>query len=392
MSDTLYLAWRYMRYNRGKTAILVASLALLLYIPMGLQLLVDRTAARLRTRADTTPVIIGDKGSSLDLVLRALYFEGEVPAAIPYAQVTRIAATGLADAIPIHARFAVRQQPVVGTTIDYFRFRGLATERGGLFTGLGECVLGAAAAEALDAGPGDKVVTSPENLFDLAGSYPLRMRVTGVLSRSHSPDDDAVFVDIKTAWVIAGLGHGHRDLAEKGAEGQVLERDGNRITANASVVQFNEITPQNLGSFHFHGDRSALPVTAVIALPHDDKSRTLLLGRYLGRDEPCQIEEPSAVMNEVIATVVRVRGYVIAVALLLGCGTLLTICLVFLLSIRLRRRELATMEKIGCSRSLVAALVGSEAAIVFVVALALALLLALLTAWGGESLIRGLIV
>jgi len=392
VSDTLYLAWRYMRYNRGKTAILVASLALLLYIPMGLQLLVDRTAARLRTRADTTPVIIGDKGSSLDLVLRALYFEGEVPAAIPYAQVTRIAATGLADAIPIHARFAVRQQPVVGTTIDYFRFRGLATERGGLFTGLGECVLGAAAAEALDAGPGDKVVTSPENLFDLAGSYPLRMRVTGVLSRSHSPDDDAVFVDIKTAWVIAGLGHGHRDLAEKGAEGQVLERDGNRITANASVVQFNEITPQNLGSFHFHGDRSALPVTAVIALPHDDKSRTLLLGRYLGRDEPCQIEEPSAVMNEVIATVVRVRGYVIAVALLLGCGTLLTICLVFLLSIRLRRRELATMEKIGCSRSLVAALVGSEAAIVFVVALALALLLALLTAWGGESLIRGLIV
>ncbi len=392
MNDTLYLAWRYMRYNRGKTAILVASLALLLYIPMGLQLLVDRTAARLRTRADSTPVIIGDKGSSLDLVLRALYFEGEVPAAIPYAQVTRIAATGLADAIPIHARFAVRKQPVVGTTIDYFRFRGLATERGGLFTGLGECVLGAAAAEALGAGPGDKVVTSPENLFDLAGSYPLRMRVTGVLSRSHSPDDDAVFVDIKTAWVIAGLGHGHRDLAEKGAEGQVLERDGNRITANASVVQYNEITPQNLGSFHFHGDRSALPVTAVIALPHDDKSRTLLLGRYLGRDEPCQIEEPSAVMNELIATVVRVRGYVIAVALLLGCGTLLTICLVFLLSIRLRRRELATMEKIGCSRSLVAALVGSEAAIVFAVALALALLLTLLTAWGGESLIRGLIV
>ena len=56
-------------------------------------------------------------------------------------------------------------------------------------------------------------------------------------------------------------------------------------------------------------------MTAVIALPHDDKSRTLLLGRYLGRDEPCQIEEPSAVMNELIATVVRVRGYVIAVAL-----------------------------------------------------------------------------
>jgi len=392
VSETLYLAWRYMRYNRGKTLILVASMTLLLFLPMGLQILVDRTAARLRTRANTTPVIVGAKGSSLDLALRALYFEGEVPAPIPYAQVTRIASSGLADPIPLHARFAVRQQPVVGTTIDYFDFRGLVPERGALFGMLGECVLGADAAEALAVGPGDKIVTSPENLFDLAGSYPLRMTVAGVLRRSHSPDDVAVFVDIKTSWVIAGHGHGHRDLAEKGAEGQVLERDGNRITANASVVQFNEITPDNLASFHFHGDSAALPVTAVIAVPRDDKSRTLLLGRYLGRDEPCQIEVPRAVMDDLIATVVRVRGYVIAVTLLLGCGTLLTICLVFMLSIRLRRRELATMEKIGCSRQLVASLIGSEAVLVFAVALGLAALLTLLTAWLGESLIQRLIL
>ena len=43
----------------------------------------------------------------------------------------------------------------------------------------------------------------------------------------------------------------------------VLERDGDTITANASVVQYNEITPDNIDSFHFHGDLSDYPVGAV---------------------------------------------------------------------------------------------------------------------------------
>ena len=35
-------------------------------------------------------------------------------------------------------------------------------------------------------------VPGPENLFDIAGVYPLKMKVTGVLAVSHSADDTAV--------------------------------------------------------------------------------------------------------------------------------------------------------------------------------------------------------
>ena len=82
MKQTLYLVRRYLAANPGKTAVLVGSLSLLLFLPAGLQVLVDRTAAQLRARADSTPLLIGAKGSSLDLALRALYFEGEIPAPI----------------------------------------------------------------------------------------------------------------------------------------------------------------------------------------------------------------------------------------------------------------------------------------------------------------------
>jgi hypothetical protein len=76
------------------------------------------------------------------------------------------------------------------------------------------------------------------------------MYVVGVLNSSHTPDDRAVFVDIKTAWVIAGLGHGHTDLATTTDQQNILEQRDGTIVASAKVVQYTEITPDNIDSWH----------------------------------------------------------------------------------------------------------------------------------------------
>ena len=44
MKDVLYLAWRYLAYNRGKTAVLVASIMLVVYLPLTLRVLVASIA------------------------------------------------------------------------------------------------------------------------------------------------------------------------------------------------------------------------------------------------------------------------------------------------------------------------------------------------------------
>ena len=128
------------------------------------------------------------------------------------------------------------------------------------------------------------MISSPESVFDLAGVYPLRMHVRGVLEFSDSPDDLAIFVDLKTAWVIEGLVHGHVDLSTREATAQVLRRDSTNVVGNASVVQYQEITADNLGEFHFHGDQGEYPVTAVIAVPPDQRAGTILRGRYTSPD------------------------------------------------------------------------------------------------------------
>ena len=392
MSGILYLAWRYLAYHRVKTVILVLSITLIAFLPAGLRVIVNQSQHELTTRAELTPLIIGEKGSPLELVLNSLYFESDVPAATNYAEFRRVAESELATTIPLYTRFRARKHPIVGTSIDYFLYRGLRVADGRNIAVLGECVLGADVAKDLGVGPGGAVISSPETVFDLAGVYPLKMDVVGVLERSHTPDDRAIFADIKTTWVIEGLGHGHQDMAKPEAAPGVLKREGNRVVANASVVQYNEITDENIDSFHFHGDESGFPVTAIIAVPNDDKSSALLQGRYVAEDERVQVVQASTVMDELLSTILTVQSYVVTGVIVIGISTLATAALVFMLSVRLRRREISTMMKIGGARGTIAAVLASEVVIVLVIAAAVAAGLTALTAYYGSAIIRTLIL
>ncbi|NIR24733.1 MAG: hypothetical protein GWN78_16220, partial [Gammaproteobacteria bacterium] len=55
----------------------------------------------------------------------------------------------------------------------------------------------------------------------------------------------------------------------------IIERTDANVVANARLVEYNEITDQNISSFHFHGAAGEYPLSAVIAVPHDVKSGTL---------------------------------------------------------------------------------------------------------------------
>ena len=213
------------------------------------------------SRAVETPLVVGTKGSSLDLVMNTLYFGDDVPELMTMTASDRIADADLAMPIPMYVRFKARGNPIVGTTLDYFEFRGLKITQGRQLVVLGDCVLGATVAESLALKPGDSLVSSSESLFDLAGVYPLKMKVAGVLKKSHTSDDLAVFVDLKTAWVIQGMGHGHQDVTQLEDPTLVLKRTESNVSATAKLFHYTEITDKNIASFHFHGNLSAYPIS-----------------------------------------------------------------------------------------------------------------------------------
>jgi len=392
MSGMFYLAWRYLSYNRWKTSILVGSITLIIYLPVGLNVVVEQSAEHLTARAEATPLLVGAKGSPLELVLNSLYFSPKTPEVMKYSQATSIMQSGLAEAIPLYVRFRSRAQPIVGTSVEYFGFRELRLASGRMYALLGECVLGAAAATALGLQPGDSVVSSPETAFDLAGIYPLKMQVVGVLEPSFTPDDQAIFVDIKTAWIIAGLGHGHQDLARSEAASAVLNRTGGNIVANASVVQFNEVNESNIDTFHFHGDLAQYPLTAVIAHPHDQKSGVILMGRYVDGGAPSQILQPEDVVDELLETILTIQQFIVAAVIIVAIATIATAALVFLLSLRLRRREIETIGKIGGGRWHVVSMLLTEIVIVLILSGGMATMLTILTWRYGSAIIEGFVL
>jgi putative ABC transport system permease protein len=292
MIESLYIAWKYVTYNKVKTVTLIACITLISFLPLSLQLLLDESERQLMSRAVSTPLIVGAKGSSLDLVMNTLYFDDEVPELITMDASDQVEDSDMALAIPVYVRFHARGNPIVGTTLDYFGFRSLKVAAGRQIAVLGDCVLGAKVAQNLGLKPEDGLVSSPETLFDLAGVYPLKMKVVGVLAKSHTSDDLAVFVDLKTAWVIQGLGHGHEDVTKIKDTTLILKRTEDNVAATAKLFHYTQITEDNIDSFHFHGNLSSYPITAVIAVPYDTKAGTILRGRYLTDKETHQIVKP----------------------------------------------------------------------------------------------------
>ena len=101
MIDSFYVAWRYLRFNLARSLTLVACVTLIAVLPLSLELLLDESERQLLARADNTPLVVGAKGSSLDLVMNSLYFGDTVPELISMAAVDRVAESDLALPIPL---------------------------------------------------------------------------------------------------------------------------------------------------------------------------------------------------------------------------------------------------------------------------------------------------
>jgi putative ABC transport system permease protein len=190
--------------------------------------------------------------------------------------------------------------------------------------------------------------------------------------KSFTPDDDAIFVDVKTAWIIEGLGHGHQDLAQADAAAGVLSRTGD--------------------SFHFHGDLSGYPLTAVLVAPNDEKSGVILRGRYAADVATSQIIRPVEVIDELLVTILTIQQFIFAAVIIVGLATVATAALVFMLSLRLRQREIDTMLKIGGSRPRVAGMLLAEVIIVVILSSSLAAVITLLTWRFGPGIIESLVL
>lgn len=392
MKESFYLAIKYLQFHRVRTLILIGSIGLILYLPAGLQKLITESETQMMARADATPLIVGAKGNSTDLVINTLYFEQTEIDALNLRKAVALDETGFGYSIPIVSIFKAREFPIIGTNLDYFDFRNLSIQEGRSLRYVGECVIGQRVAERLELNPGDSLISSPENFLDLAGVYPLKMAVVGILESSNTSDDFAIFTDLKTNWIIMGLGHGHQDLKNVNDPTLVLDRDSVNVTASSKLYIYNKVDGKDIGSFHFHGDINNFPITSILFIPDDHKSATLLRGRFKTGEMTEQIVVPSIIVENLLQNIFRIKQIFNTVFILVGVATLFILGLIVMLTLRLRKDELYTMFTIGSSRNKTIEIIGSELLITTFLSLAFAIILYSLTGYFVEDFIRQFII
>ncbi len=324
------------------------------------------------SRALASPVLLGHQGNEFDLTMNALYFRGEVRDPIAYGTATEVEAAGYGTAVPLYVTHSAGGAPIVGTTLAYLERRGLHVQEGRLQAVLGEVTAGAQVARDFNLAAGDTVRSDLSNLYNIAGAYPILLKVTGILAPTGTPDDAAFFADVKTAWVLDGTLHGH-DAVTRDQSLNPTAEDGENLEATAAIFMFQEITEANRGSFHLHGDIGELPVSSVLVFPPDPRAHDQLLGDYALHDE-LQAVRPVEVVRTILGIVLRVEEGLSLYFSTIAASTIAFFVLVLSLSLRLRHGELELMRRIGSSRPMIALMVGVEVVLVVTAAATVALL------------------
>ncbi len=370
MIDLLYLSSRHAIHHRFRTSILILCLAVAAYLPAIVQTLTVRYEESLSARAESTPMVMGAKGNRFDLVLGALYFRHSEIDPIPYGEFEALLATNAGLAVPLNLRFTARGFPVVATSTEYFDVRKLSIEAGARPLRVGDVVLGSVAAAALDVGTGGVVFSDQRLAFDITESPSIALRVVGVLAASDSPDDNAVFTDIRTAWLLEGAMHGHAEATDADPRAVYAETD-HGVVLNSAVRQLNQITSENADRFHIHGSESELPLSAVLFFPDTPKDATLIKAK-VNASSAHQMLVPREVVDDLLGFVFRIKGFLDLVAVTLAVCVGLMAMLLFILTTQLRAPEMRTLNRIGCGRFAVAGLYAAEIAAIFLASAMLA--------------------
>lgn len=380
------LAWRHARHHRGRTAIVLLCVAAAVALPLGVRVLVAEFRDELTQRAERTPMVVGAKGNRFDLTLALLYFRSADVDTISMADAARLRDARPGVVIPMNLRFTARTRPIVATTPEYAELRNLRPRVGTLPLALGEATLGHAAARDMGLSVGDHLFSDQRELFDIAKPQALKMRVVGVLQPTEGPDDDAVFVDLKTAWILEGLSHAHIDPAQA-PERLVLDKTSAGPVLSEELIDFNEVTPQNINAFHLHAGEDRLPITGVIVVPESDRSGTILASQ-LNAGPRMQAVAPPDVVADLLAYVLRLRSILDGVSLLVAVLSASLFALVFALAVRVRAREFETYRRIGVARPTVAAIVIWEIAMILAAGVSLGVLAALALRGVGPELVK----
>ena len=206
--NLLKISWSNLR-NKPLSSFLSGLLMTLGITIISLLLLLNKQLDdQFRRNVKGIDMVLGAKGSPLQLILSSIYQLDAPTGNIPLAEAERLTRNPMIKtAIPLSMGDSYQSFRIVGTNKKYLDHFDATVAQGKLFTKPLECVLGSRAAEITGLKIGDTFAGSHGLDGNGEAHNETKYRVTGILNPSNSVADQLILTDIASVWAI----HEHHD-------------------------------------------------------------------------------------------------------------------------------------------------------------------------------------
>ncbi|MEA1649870.1 FtsX-like permease family protein [Nitrospirillum sp. BR 11164] len=334
--NTLGLAWAYLKRSALTTALNVALLALGTGTIVVLILVGTQVQDRLAKDAAGVDLVVGAKGSPLQLILSALY-QIDIPTGnIPLSQAQALAADPLvAQAVPLALGDSFRGYRIVGTEPAFVALRHAQVATGRLWQAPMEATVGAQVARAAGLKVGAQFNGNHGLSAGGAAHEGMPYTVVGILAPTGGVVDRLVLTPIDSVWAVHDAHHHHPDDAHEAhdhlAEGAQPARQAPEREVTSVLLRYRS------------------PIAAA------------LLPRRINTGSVLQAASPAAEMTRLLSLVGvgtdTVRGF----GLLLVASSALSIFVALYNATQARRYDLAVMRALGATRARISCLLLTEA-------------------------------
>jgi putative ABC transport system permease protein len=212
----LRLAWAYLAARPLATLLNVTLLAIGVGTVVLLLLFTTQAEERLARDASPVDLVVGAKGSPLQLILSSVLQVDVSTGNIALAEARKVAANPMvASATTISLGDTFRGHRIVGTDASYLALYGARLAQGRVFEAPMEAVLGAEVARRFSLGPGAELVGSHGLGSTGTAHEGHAYRVVGVLAPTGAVIDRLVITPLESVWEVHA---GHREPKAAGDE------------------------------------------------------------------------------------------------------------------------------------------------------------------------------
>ena len=383
--NNLQIVWRNISKQLGSTLLSI----LLTAFGIAILCVIYRTSAsfdkQLNNNSKHIDLVIGAKGSPLQLILSAVYHMDNPTGNIPLADAQQIINSPFVEqAVPISLGDNFKGHRIVGTNADFLALYETSVAQGRYFNADFEVVIGAEVAKKQGLKIGDQIHSSHGLSADghVHDSHPFT--VTGILKKNEDITDQLILCNLHSVWAVHGLHgpeeehdheHEHEHHTPGSAESKSLEQQDLEETVAAHQHHHGEQEEEYVKSIaeDMFGT-STVEITALL-VKYKSPAAMSIIPKMVQMNTQMQAASPAIESARLFSLLgVGLDSLTILAYIIMGIAAL-SVFISLYNALKERKYDLAIMRSLGASQWKLFSLVILEGLLITIIGALIGLLL-----------------